>query len=505
MRAAIYARYSSENQREESIEAQIKACKEYCEKNNIEIVKIYTDEAKSATTDDRPAFLQMIRESNLKLFDVVVVHKLDRFARNRYDSAFYKRQLKKNGVKLISVLEQLDDSPESVILESVLEGMAEYYSKNLAREVMKGLKENANKCMFNGGIPPLGYKIVDGKYVVDEKEAEIVKLIFEMFANGHTYNEIINELNNRGYKTRKGNAFGKNSLHDILKNEKYTGVYVFNKGTKTQHRIVREDVIKIEGGIPAIVSKEIFEKCQERLNKNKRQPRTDTKRYYLLTDLIKCGMCGSSYSGNSYRHGRNGKKYYIYTCSNRSAKKGCKNKSIRQDLLENFVINVIKNFIFDKKRLDELIDKIYSYAQEMMSEKTNELEILEKQKNSLQTKINKLLDMYLEDGIDKEILKQKVNDLKAQLDIVQQQINELLTKDYSWITKEYVREYLNVLENYFESEDMTLKRKVIEIFIEEIIINENDLEVKLKVDMDRGNHGSPNKLPKRRKNIARNN
>lgn len=178
IKAAAYARYSSDNQREESIEAQLRAIREYCQKNDIQLVKIYTDEARSATTDDRPGFLQMIQDSSMGLFSAVIVHKLDRFSRDRYDSAFYKRQLKKNGVRLISVLEPLDDSPESIILESVLEGMAEYYSANLARETLKGLKENAFECKHNGGLPPLGYDVdpISKKYVINEHEAKAVKL-----------------------------------------------------------------------------------------------------------------------------------------------------------------------------------------------------------------------------------------------------------------------------------------------------------------------------------------
>lgn len=203
MKAVAYCRYSSDNQREESIEAQVRAIEEYAEKNNIEIIRIYADEAKSATTDDRPQFLQMIKDSEMNIFQAVIVHKLDRFARNRYDNAFYKRLLKKNGIRLISVLEPLDDSPESIILESVLEGMAEYYSRNLAREVMKGLKENAFQAKFNGGIAPLGYDIKDGYYVINEKEAEAVKLIFKMYNDGYSYGCIIDELNLRGYKTKK--------------------------------------------------------------------------------------------------------------------------------------------------------------------------------------------------------------------------------------------------------------------------------------------------------------
>jgi Recombinase./Resolvase, N terminal domain. len=230
--------------------------------------------------------LQMIKDSEMNIFQAVIVHKLDRFARNRYDNAFYKRLLKKNGIRLISVLEPLDDSPESIILESVLEGMAEYYSRNLAREVMKGLKENAFQAKFNGGIAPLGYDIKDGYYVINEKEAEAVKLIFKMYNDGYSYGCIIDELNLRGYKTKKGNAFSKNSLHDILRNERYIGKYIFNKGTKNNHNICKEDVIIIDDAIPAIIDKNLFEEVQKKMEKAKRYKlHIMQKEYICFLDL----------------------------------------------------------------------------------------------------------------------------------------------------------------------------------------------------------------------------
>ena len=186
-RAVAYCRFSSSNQREESIDAQVRAIKEYCDKNKLKLLKIYKDEAISGTsTKDREMFLEMILDCKKNLFDCVIVHKYDRFARNRYDHALYEKILNDNNVKLISVLEQLvDDSPESVILKSVLAGMNEYYSKNLSREVKKGKKENALKAIHNGGIPPLGYDLdVNKKYIVNKKEAEAVKLIFMYYRWG---------------------------------------------------------------------------------------------------------------------------------------------------------------------------------------------------------------------------------------------------------------------------------------------------------------------------------
>lgn len=223
--AAGYGRYSSDNQRDESIDAQVRAMEDYCQKNGYKLVKIYTDRAKSATTDKRPEFQQMIADSDKGMFDAVIVHKLDRFSRDKYDSARYKRKLKANGIKLLSVTENLNGSPESVILESLLEGMAEYYSKNLAREVMKGMKETAFQCKHTGGLPPIGYKVdpVTKKYLINEDERGIVDTIFSMFLEGYGYNQIVTALSEKGYRSRYGKFIGKNVLHDILRNEKYTG------------------------------------------------------------------------------------------------------------------------------------------------------------------------------------------------------------------------------------------------------------------------------------------
>ena len=208
-RAVLYARFSSDNQRSESIDAQIRAMQAYCKHNNIMIVDTYIDEAKSATTAQRPSFQRMIADSKLGMFNIILVHKLDRFARNRYDSAVCKRELKKNGVSVYSVLENLDSSPESIMLESVLEGMSEYYSQNLAREVMKGLKETALQCKHTGGQPPLGYDVEPDtrKLTVNEKEkekeAEAVRFIFSMYADGKGYSEILDTLHQKGCKTKK--------------------------------------------------------------------------------------------------------------------------------------------------------------------------------------------------------------------------------------------------------------------------------------------------------------
>lgn len=331
LKTALYARFSSDNQRSESIDAQVRAMERYCEHNHMIIVEIYVDEAKSATSDKRPSFQRMIEDSKNHAFDVVLVHKLDRFSRNRYDSAMYKHTLKINGVRVFSVLENLDDTPESIMLEAMLEGMSEYYSKNLAREVMKGLQENALQCKHTGGHPPLGYYVDENKKLaVNKEEAEAVRLIFSRYASGYSYDEIITELNRKNYKTKNGNTFRKNSLYDILINEKYSGVYVYNKsssknlyGKRNNHSYKQDDdIIRIPNGCPQIVDTETFNRVQDKIKENKQAAgRYKTKHKYLLSGLVFCGECGRRMSGNRRYSGRNKSLCVTYRC--------CTSRSVR--------------------------------------------------------------------------------------------------------------------------------------------------------------------------------
>lgn len=322
--AVLYARYSSDNQREESIDAQIDAISKYAKQRNFIIIDEYIDRAKTATSDRRPNFQKLIKDSGKGQFSTVIVHKLDRFARNKYDSAIYKQKLKANGVNLISVTEQLDGSPESIILESVLEGMAEYYSSNLAREVRKGMLENAKRSLHTGGRPPLGYSILDKKLVINEYEAEAVRLIFDRFIVGTPYPEIIAELNQRGFKTRNGQEFAKNSLYEIITNQKYAGVYVYNrasaatsKGQRNNHLSKPDsDVVRNVGGCPAIVTPEVFQRASEIIKANKRlRGGVAAREKYLLSGLVICGSCQNPMHGNRYVGGRNQHTYVTYRCS----------------------------------------------------------------------------------------------------------------------------------------------------------------------------------------------
>lgn len=370
-KVALYARYSSDNQRSESIDAQIRAMKAYCKQNNFIIVDTYIDEAKSATTDNRPSFQRMINESANHNFNILLVHKLDRFARNRYDSAVYKRELKKNGVTVYSVLENLDDSPESIMMEAVLEGMAEYYSQNLGRETMKGMKETALQCKHTGGKPPLGYDVdeVTRRLVINPHEAETVRLIFKMYADGYGYSPILEALHNQDRKTKNGKEFMKNSLYSILTNPKYQGVYVFNKssaksitGTRNTHLHKNYDeIISIDGGCPQIVDRDTYEKVQKRITEHKHTGgRLNAKENYLLSGKVFCKECGRSMVGNTRYSGRDKKLYITYRCP--SKRYSCTNKEINKVYLEDYVINMLEKYIFNRASLKRLIKSIESSA-----------------------------------------------------------------------------------------------------------------------------------------------
>lgn len=481
--AAIYARFSSDNQREESIDAQIRAIKEFVARENYRIVRVYTDEARSATTDQRPGFLQMMRDAMTGAFEVVIVHKLDRFSRDRYDSAYYKRHLRKHNVQLISVLENLDDSPESVILESVLEGLAEYYSKNLAREVMKGMRETAYQCKHTGGIPPLGYDVApDRTYVINEAEAEAVRLIFTMYDQGCGYADIIDTLNERGFRTKRGGRFGKNSIYGILRNEKYSGAYVFNRtasavnGTRNHHRNKDpEEIIRIPGGIPAIVSPELFERVQARMNKNRRaQASYRAKETYVLSGHIYCGNCGHAMSGTRQR--KNQYAYYYYVCTGRKNKRNCTQAAIPRDEAEELVINTLYEQLLAPGAVEIAAERIWEYANASRSKVPSQIRMLRKQIAAVDLQIDNIVDA-IANGMFHASMKEKLSELEGQKSALHLQLLDAEQKEASGsFTKEQIAKFLRTFENIKEMSKEEQKRAV-DLFIDRVTVYDDRIEV----------------------------
>ena len=406
MNVVIYARYSSYNQTEQSIEGQLAVCREFANRNNYTVIGEYIDRAKSGKTDNRPQFLKMIEDSKKHLFQGVLVYQLDRFSRNRYDSAKYRNILKKNDVKVFSANEIISDDPAGIVTESLLEGMAEYFSAELSQKVTRGMKINAAKCLYNGGNVTLGYKIVNKKFEIDEKTAPIVRKIFDMYNNGNTMAEIIVFLNNHNMKTSQNNKFNKNSIKRILENKKYIGIYSNNF-----------DNVEVKDGVPRIIDNETFKKAQEILKKNKKAPaRAKADIEYLLTTKLFCGNCNEMLTGTSGTSKTSKSYYYYYKCKG-VAQHICNRKPIPKENIENIVIEKAKEILTDKY-IDEIAKEIIKYTEKQKDKSI--LRGLEKEQREIEKQKNNLIDSLK--ICDNDTLRKEIFSEFEKLDVVHKEI-----------------------------------------------------------------------------------
>ena len=397
MTAVIYARYSSDNQREESIEGQIRECTAYAEKNGITVVKHYIDRALSAKTDNRPDFQQMIKDSEKRLFDIVLVWKLDRFARNRYDSAHYEYQLERNHVKLVSATEPISDSPAGIMVKSMLTGMAEYYSAELSEKVVRGMTENVLKGKYNGGTIPIGFKVDEEKFFqIDPLKAPFVVEAFQRYNDGATMKELMNWLNDSGVTTNRNQKFTYNSVQTLLTNKRYIGENHF------------KDIV-MPDSIPAIVDKDLFEEVQLKIKKNSRAPaRHKAEDDYLLTTKLFCGMCGAMMFGECGT-GRNKVVHHYYKCATAKRFKTCKKKTVRKEWLEDLVVAETMKLIQD----DAVIDAIVAEVMELQDQENTTLPLLEKQMREVENGIENMLNA-IQAGVLTNSTKSRLEKLEAQ-------------------------------------------------------------------------------------------
>lgn len=377
--AVIYARFSSHNQTEQSIEGQLRVCYEYAERSGYKVVGEYIDRALTGRSDDRPDFQRMIFDAKKKAFQYVIVYKLDRFARNRYDSATYKHKLKQNGVKVLSAMEHIGDNPESIILEAVLEASAEYYSVDLSQKIKRGSRESAMKGQFLGGQVPFGYNVVDHQLVINELEAPIIQYLFNEYAKGVPKKEIIEKINAAGFRNNNGKPFYNTSFQTALRCEKYIGIMRWND-------VVNE--------CPALVDKETFDKVQERIALNKRsagKQKADVT--YQLSGKMYCGYCGSTMIGISGTS-KTGDKHYYYGCRGRRLRNGCKKKHEKKDFIEWYVCEQTVNYVLSPTRTQEIAAAVVAqYDNEFNDAKIRELE---RAINKIERDIDKYTDMLLE-------------------------------------------------------------------------------------------------------------
>jgi len=371
MNAVIYARFSSSAQREASIEQQINVCTTYAQQNGYTIVQTYSDRALTGRTDQRPQFLQMIKDAREGRFCAVLVYALDRFSRDKYDSARYKHELRACGVRVVSATEPITDNPSGILVESVFEGLAQYYSAELSQKIRRGYEDNAKKCLACGSVPFGFRRGKDGRYEIHPEEAEVVREIFQRVSSGETYADICRDLNARGIKTKHGSSWNRSSFNTILSNQRYIGTYLSKYHVQ-------------ENAIPQIVEKELFYKVQT-LPHAKNGPRRTPNGYYSLTGKLFCGLCGDAMTGTSGTS-KSGKLCYYYSCHGHRAHK-CDQRSYPRDQLEETICRAIWDDVLsddairwmahqtildqDKIREDSDLDIIRTELAQTRSQKTN--------------------------------------------------------------------------------------------------------------------------------------
>ena len=490
-RAVAYARFSSDMQREESIEAQLIAIKAYAESNGYVVIRAYVDKAITGTTDNRPEFRRMMFDARNQEFDAVIVHKFDRFARDRNLSLTAKNTLQKFGVSLLSVVEHLTDDPESIILESVILGMNEYYSKNLAREVMKGLRVNASKCLHTGGKPCLGYDVDPQtlKLVINEFEAEAVRIIFKRYLEGESYTSINKELNSKGYTTKRGLPFGKNSLYEILHNEKYTGVYTYNKsasknfeGKFNRHKIKPEsEIIRVEGGVPAIISKEDFDEVQKKLMSRKNKAGSYTaKQEYLLSNKIICGECGSTFNGCSRKANETHPLYVSYRCSKRNRDIKCKNPEVRRELIEAIVLKKLSDIIFDEKTVPLLVDRYNEYVRTKNVETAHQLEVNSAEVKKCVRDINHIVELLMD--VQSPTLKEKLRELEIKKALLEANSDELKKKlDSLSIDEKRLKVLFKEAKKMLEEGTLKNKKLLIDKYVKCVTVYKDRIVVEFNI------------------------
>lgn len=460
-RAVIYARFSSHKQQETSIEGQIKVCEDYAKREGIEIVDTYIDRAVSGTTDKRPDFNRMILDSQNGDFEYIIVYKLDRFARNRLDSAIYKQMLNKNGVKLKSAMEPISEAPEGILLEGMLESYNEYYSKELSQKTKRGMQINAEKANSNGGTLPYGFKVENKKLVIDEESAKIVKEIFTMYSEGKTKTEIINFYKDKPLPRGKKITLG--VLSSMFANKKYIGIYHFN-GTE------------VEGGCPAIIDIQTWNKVQTLVKQAKKTIGNQrTVIDYYLRGKIFCGDCGSTMQGESIRK-YNGKMHYYYVCKNRKHNEGCTKKREIKEEIESCVVNSTLEYILNHENSKEIIAQIM-LAVDCNTDK-EKIRIIKGQITKLETKIENNLEAVCE--TENKILRQKMiaktEELEAQKAELEEELNKIKKFRKNDISPEKLRDWIYSYKE-LNTSDPEHRKKVINTFIHSVYVYDDKIAI----------------------------
>lgn len=445
---AVYARYSSHNQNDASIEQQVAECQAYAAANGLQIVEVYADRAISGTTDKRPEFQRMLADSRSGKWTVLLTWKLDRFARNRYDSATYKFLLKKNGVRVLYVKESIPDGPEGILLESILEGSAEYYSANLAQNVRRGLMANARECKHNGRVP-FGYLMgPDGRLMIDEEKTSAVQTIFRRYAGGDAPVQILRDIDAEGFLAPGGDRFAWSNIRRMIRNPAYKGVYRF------------KDTF-VDGGVPAIVDVDTWSRANARMDTARRDgPRQRGSHLFILTGTLKCGVCGRKMSGRS---STKGKTYYYYLCSSNRMPLHCSMGAVNAQRLEDLVIQTTVDQLLAPDVIGWIADRIMDL--QAMRDDGGELPKLRAQLAENETAHRNIMKA-IEAGVVTRSTKNRLEELEAEGDRIRHAI-QIETDSRPQMDRDSILFWFEQFRDG-QTDDIVVRKRLIEALISRV-------------------------------------
>lgn len=462
-RAVIYARYSSHSQTEQSIEGQLHDAYAFADRTGYQVVGEYIDRALTGTKDTRPDFQRMIKDAEKREFQIVIVWKLDRFARNRYDSAFYKARLKKYGVRVVSVMENIPETPEGIILEGLLESMAEYYSANLSENIRRGQQESVKKGWFCGGAVPMGYRLEDHRLLEDERTAPLIRELYRRYADGEALADIARDFNARGYRTQRGHVFKVSTFDNMIPNPAYVGEYTY-AGTV------------VLGLSQPIVDRETYDRCVFRRNANRRAPAARRSPViYLLQGKIFCGPCGQPMIGECGRS-CSGDYYHYYKCAGRKHRKNdCKKKAEKKDFIEWYVCEQTVLYILDDERIDHIADAVVAvYNSDIDSEKVNALQrTVQRLNDELDALVDSLATMP---ATARPRIAEKMQLLEARRIDAETDLSKLRIQQRVQITKKEVTAWLKTFSRG-DLMDPAFRQRIIDTFINSVYLYDNKVVI----------------------------
>lgn len=398
--AVIYARYSSDNQREASIEDQLRECHAWAKAHDMQVVQEYCDYAISGRTDDRPQFQRMIADAERGLFSAVITYQTSRFARDRFDAAIYKHRLKQAGVSIHYSSMEIPDGPEGIILESLMEGLDEYYSANLSKQIRRGQEGNALKAIAMNAAP-IGLMInADRHYDIDPITGPHVLRAFQMIDEGMMQKDVYEYFNTLGLKTSKGKPFTKSSMRSIWSNRKYLGEYRYN------------DII-IPDAIPQLIPDDLFHRVNAIISKNKHinGGRARAMSDFLLTGKLRCGHCGAAMVGDGGTSAT-GAIHHYYTCITRKRARSCSKASERQAALEIAIVRETVRHVLEPRVLSDLISRAMEiYDRDLQDDPI--LRTLQAEQKTVETSLRNLL-RAIEDGLYTPTTKKRLEELEHQ-------------------------------------------------------------------------------------------